>query len=194
MKLHKKSIVKTTAFTSIALLLSKCMGIAREFIQVSYLGVGPLSDAFNTAFKIPTILRKIFAEGALSAAFVPTIIKVMRQDSESQASKLFTLTGLIFGVLILALCVIVSLFPEPVIYFCAPGFYTKPEEMLTAISLIRILIYFVFFIFWSALLAGALQSKMHFAIPSWGPAILNVFYIGGLLFGIYFGLSDDTLA
>ena len=72
---------------------------------------------------------------------------------------------------------------------CAPGFRTKAVELETATNLIRILIYFVFFIFSSALLAGALQAKMHFAVPSWGPALLNIFYIGGMLICLHFGLS-----
>lgn len=192
--LHKKSIVRKTAFVSIALLLSKFLGVAREVFQVRYLGVGPLSDAFNSAFKIPNLLRRIFAEGALSAAFIPTMVKVMRDDSEKQASKLMTLMALFFGTLILALCVIVSFFPEPIIYIVAPGFRDKPVELHTAIGLIRILIYFVFFIFWGGLFAGALQAKMHFTVPSWGPALLNIFYIGGLIVSIYFGLPVTAFA
>ena len=71
-KLHKKSILKNTAFVSFSLLMSKFLGVIRDVLQVRYMGVGALSDAFNIAFKIPQVLRKIFAEGALSAAFVPT--------------------------------------------------------------------------------------------------------------------------
>ena len=193
-KLHKKSILQKTAWVSISLLISKLMGVAREVVQVEYLGAGPLSDAFNIAMKIPSLLRKVFAEGALSAAFVPTIVQVMKQDDESQASKLMTLTTAIFGAVLLGLCLIVSFYPEPFVRLCAPGFVAKPLEFEAAVKLIRILIYFVFFIFWSALLAGALQAKMHFAVPSWGPALLNVFYIGGMGVSLYFGLPVDVFS
>lgn len=193
-KLHKKSILKNTALVSFSLLISKFLGFVRDVIQVRYMGVGALSDAFNIAIKIPQLLRKIFAEGALSAAFIPTIVQVMNKDTEDQASRLVTSMYLIFGALILGLCLLVSLFPETVIDLCAPGFKTKAVELETATKLIRILIYFVLFIFSSALLAGALQAKMHFAIPSWGPALLNVFYIGGLLICLHYGLSVDTFA
>ncbi len=189
-KLHKKSILKHTAFVSLASLMSKFLGVIRDVIQVRYMGVGALSDAFNIAFKIPQVLRKIFAEGALSAAFIPTIVK---QDQE-QGSRLVTALFLLFGTLILVLCFLVSYFPETVIDLCAPGFRSKKLELQTAISLIRILIYFVFFVFSSALFAGALQSKMHFAVPSWGPALLNVFYIGGLLISLHYGLAISTFA
>lgn len=187
-KLHKKSILKKTALVSIMLLLSKLLGVVREIFQVRYLGVGPLSDAFNSVMKIPNLLRKVFADGAMNAAFIPTIVRVMKQDSESQASRLTTLMSIFFGLIIGLLCLIVSLFPEPFILLSAPGFRDKPVEFAAAVDLMRIVIYFVFFVFWSALLAGALQSKMHFTVPSWGPALLNIFYIGGLVICLHWGL------
>ncbi len=191
-KLQKSSIIKKTASVSLSLLFSKFLGVIREVVQVSYLGVGPLSDAFNTAMKIPTLLRKLFAEGALSAAFVPTLIRVTSDDSQEQASRLLTLTYVVFGTVILILCGLISYYPKPFIMLIAKGFANKPEELKIAISVIRILIYFVFFIFTSALLASALQAKMHFTVPAWGPALLNVFYISGLLLATRYGLSVDT--
>lgn len=188
-KLKKKSILKKTAGVSILLLFSKFLGIIREIAQVSYLGVGPLSDAFNVALKIPTFLRKVFAEGALSAAFTPTIIRVTTQDSQEQASKLVTLTYGIFGIVILFACGLVSWYPEFFITLIAWGFIDKPSELKIAAEVIQILIYFSFFLYTSGLLASALQAKMHFIIPAWGPALLNVFYIGGLLISTYYGFS-----
>ncbi len=193
-KLKKSSIIKKTASVSLSLLFSKFLGIIREVVQVSYLGVGPLSDAFNTAMKIPTLLRKLFAEGALSAAFVPTLIKVTTEDSQEQASRLMTLTYVVFGTLIIALCFLISFYPKPFIMLIAKGFANKPEELKIAIDIIRILIFFVFFIFTSALLASALQAKMHFTVPAWGPALLNVFYITGLLLATRYGLSVATFS
>lgn len=189
MNLTKGSILSKTARVSIVLLFSKFLGVAREIIQARYLGVGSLSDAFNTAMKIPTLLRKIFAEGALSAAFVPTIVRVTKEDSQEQASRLMTLTFIGFGTLLTLICIAISLFPEAMIYLIADGFKEKPVEMAIATEVITILIYFVLFVFVSALFASALQAKMHFTIPAWGPALLNIFYIGGLLLCLYGGLS-----
>ncbi len=191
-KLQKSSIIKKTASVSLSLLLSKFLGVIREVAQVSYFGVGPLSDAFNTAMKIPSVLRKLFAEGALSAAFVPTIINVTSKDSQDQASKLMSVTFMVFGAFLLSLCLIISLYPKPFILLIAKGFIDKPAELHTAMSILQILIYFVFFIFTSALLASALQAKMHFTVPAWGPALLNVFYIAGLLLAKKFGLSAKS--
>lgn len=193
-KLQKKSILIKTASVAASLLFSKLLGVFREWFQIKYLGVGELSDAFNTAIKIPNLLRKIFAEGALSAAFVPTIVKVTAEDSQRQASKLMTLTYVIFGAVVLALCMLISFFPEPFIRIIASGFAQKPIEMAIATSVIRILIYFAFFVFTSALLASALQAKMHFTVPAWGPTLLNVFYIVGLAVCHWFGFSVDIFS
>lgn len=193
-RLHKKSILKKTVQVGSSLLLSKFLGIAREVLQVKYLGVGALSDAFNIAFKIPNVLRKIFAEGALSAAFVPTLIKIMRNENEDEASRLLTLTYMVIGSVIVLLCFIVLFFPHLVILLFAPGFMHKTVELVTAINLIRILIFFILFIFSGALLAGAMQAKHHFTVPSWGPALLNVVYIGGLIIAIKYGLPVEYFA
>lgn len=193
-RLHKKSILKKTAQVGASLLLSKFLGIAREVLQVKYLGVGQLSDAFNIAYRIPNMLRKIFAEGALSAALIPTLVKVMRKENEEQASKLITLTQLVIGTLLLGLCFLVTLYPQLIILLFAPGFVQSAVQFNTAVNLIRILIFFIVLIFSSALLASAMQAKHHFAVPSWGPALLNVVYIAGLLIAMKFGLPVEQFA
>ena len=76
--LHKKSILQKTAAVGSSTLLSRVFGIVREVLMVHYLGAGVVSDAFLTAFKIPNALRKIFAEGALSAAYVPTFVHMIK--------------------------------------------------------------------------------------------------------------------
>jgi putative peptidoglycan lipid II flippase len=193
-RLHKKSILKKTAQVGISLLFSKFLGIARDVLQVKYLGVGPFSDAFNIAFRIPNALRKVFAEGALSAALIPTLVKIMKGDHEEAVSKLLTLTFIAIGAAILVLCLAVVAFPHVIVWLFAPGFMHKEVEFSTTVHLIRILIFFIFFIFSSALLAGAMQAKHHFTIPSWGPALLNVVYIGGLLLALGYDLSVERFA
>lgn len=193
-KLQRKAILKKTIGISLLLLGSKFLGIIREFVQVSYLGVGSLSDAFNTAMKLPNLLRKLFAEGALSATFIPTITRVTAQESQDEASRLLTLTFGVFGGILLVICTVIAIFPNFFIMFIAQGFADKPIELLAATQIIRILIFFVFFVFASALLASAMQAKMHFTVPAWGPALLNVFYILGLGIGAYLSLSVDKFA
>lgn len=177
----KRSILKKTAQVGFSALVSKFLGIIREVFQVGYLGIGVASDAFSLAFKIPNMLRRVFAEGALSAATIPTLVKIVKEDEKATASKLISLIMIVMGITVFALCVTVIALDEKVILLFAPGFIYKPEELSLATSLIRILIFFILFISPSALLAGAMQAKNHFTVPAWGPAILNIVYIIGLI-------------
>jgi putative peptidoglycan lipid II flippase len=182
-KLDKKSILKKTAQVGASLLLSKFLGIFREIVQVHYLGIGQLSDAFAIAYQIPNLLRRVFAEGALSAAFIPTLVSVAQADAcdhGHQASRLVTLTLAVIGTIVFVLCLFVVYSPEKVILLFAPGFADKPTELMLATPLVRILIFFIFFISSSALFAGALQAKHHFTVPSWSAVLLNIVYIAGL--------------
>lgn len=190
-KLKKKSILQKTAQVGFSSLISKFLGIMREILQVHYLGIGPISDAFNMAYKIPNSLRKVFAEGALSAAFIPTLVKVVKEEKENQASKLMTLMIMVVSSVVLFLCLLVFLFPDFIIWLYAPGFIQKAQELTIAISLVKVLIFFIFFISFSALLAGAMQAKNHFWVPSWGSVLLNIMYISGLLICNHYGLSVE---
>lgn len=188
-QLHKKAILKETAQVGILFLFSKFLGIIREILQVSYLGITSLSDAFNIAFRIPNSMRKIFAEGALSAAFVPTLVRVVKQESESEVNKLVTLLLFSVSSFILLLCLIIFLFPQYIVLLYASGFADKPIEFMASISLLRVLIFFIFFISTSTLLAGVMQAKQYFVVPAWGPIILNIPYILGLLISRFFNFS-----
>src|SRR5579872_2246155 len=100
----RKSIINQTLRVSWATLLSKALGIIREVLTVNYLGASALSDAFLTAWKIPNSLRKIFAEGALSAAFVPSLVHTVRKEGRASVNKLMLLAIIIFQSLVLLLC------------------------------------------------------------------------------------------
>lgn len=192
-RLHKKSILKKTAEVGVSSLISKCMGIVREILQNNYFGgPGAISDAFNIAYRIPNLFRKIFAEGALSAAFIPTLVKVVKTGKYDQANKLMTILLLSIGTVVLLLCIPIFLFPKQMVLLAAPGFASKPLELETALPLVRILIFFIFFISVGAMLAGAMQAKQHFAVPAWGPVLLNIVYISGLLICSRYNLSVAT--
>jgi len=92
----QKRILKKTIEVGGSTLVSRFFGILREVIMVRYLGASGLSDAFLTAYKIPNSLRKIFAEGALSAAFIPTIVTTMQHDNKKGIAGLMSLAFLIF--------------------------------------------------------------------------------------------------
>ena len=94
--LTKSAIIKHTFQVGANTLVSRLLGLTREILQVNFLGVGLIADAFTAAFFLPNSLRKIFAEGALTAAFVPTFIKIFKRDGVEKANSLMTLSFLLF--------------------------------------------------------------------------------------------------
>ena len=93
--LSKESIVRKTLQVGISTLGSRVLGIAREMLTVSYLGTGVDADAFITAWKIPNSLRKVFAEGALSVAFIPALVQLTKEGKKDEANGLMTLGFLV---------------------------------------------------------------------------------------------------
>lgn len=176
--LHKKSIVKKTIQIGGSTLMSRFLGIIRELLTIKYLGVGAASDAFITAYKIPNSLRKIFAEGALSAAFIPSFVTSLRKDKQ-EAFSLMSLAFILFEGILLIVCALTIFFAPSVVTFAAPGF--SAQQAALTVPLLRILMPFIFFISSSALLAGALQAVGHFFVPAFGPILLNIVFIAGLL-------------
>src|SRR3989337_4253012 len=101
--LTKNKIIQKTIEVGGSTLLSRFFGIVREVLMVKYLGASGLSDAFLTAYKIPNSLRKIFAEGALSAAFIPTVVSTIKHNDLNAVAGLMSLAFLIFEGMVLLL-------------------------------------------------------------------------------------------
>jgi len=186
----KKSIIHKTMQVAGSTMVSRVLGVIRELLTVKYLGAGIASDAFITAFKIPNSLRKMFAEGALSAAFVPAFIAVLRKD-EKKAHSLMSWGFIIFEGILLLLCALVMIFAPFVVYLIAPGF--SQEQIAYTVPLLRILMPFILFISSGALLAGALQAMGQFFVPAFGPILLNIVFIIGLLICLTFHWPVEVL-
>ena len=177
-KLSRKTIIKKTAMVGLSTLLSRVLGVVREVLKVRYLGAGALADAFNMAFKIPNTLRKVFAEGALSASFIPTLISVQKKQDQDQVNKLMSLMFLFFEGALLALCFLIFWKASFVVSVLAPGFIqpgADPERFLAAVKLTRITIFFVFFV-------------------SSSPILLNISFIAGLVISLYYKLPIEQFA
>jgi len=190
MSLQNKILKKTIEIGG-STLISRFFGIVREVLIVRYLGVSGLSDAFLTAYKIPNSLRKIFAEGALSAAFIPTIVNTIKHHNKSAISGLMSLSFLIFEGIVLTLCALVMTHARTILKFIAPGF--SEIQITHAIPLLWILMPFIFFISSSALLSGALHAVGHFFIPAIAPIIVNIIFIMGIALCLIFNLPVTML-
>jgi putative peptidoglycan lipid II flippase len=184
--MNKQTIRKNTIQIAALTLLSRGFGVLREILMVRYLGVSGLSDAFLTAFKIPNLLRKAFAEGALSAAFIPTVAQIVRKDGPSSISSMMTLGFILFEGLVLLIVFLVMLFADTFLRYIVPGF--TEAQIQVCVPMLRVLMPFIFFISSSALLAGPLQAVNHFFVPAFGPILLNIVFIIGLLVCLFYKL------
>lgn len=189
--LTKKAIRSKTVQLGSLTLLSRAFGLVREVLLGRFLGSGMISDAFFTAFKVPNMLRKIFAEGALSAAFVPRIVQTVRHEGKQEASKLITLSFLVFELLLLVLSIPFMVFPRFFMFIIAPGFNSVQIDQTA--PMIVLLMPFIFFISASAIFAGALQADNHFFIPAFSPVLFNIVLIIGLVLGIQYHLPASFL-
>lgn len=187
---HKK-IIKKTIEVGGSTLLSRFFGILREVLMVKYLGVSGLSDAFLTAYKIPNSLRKIFAEGALSAAFIPTVVNTIKHEDPQAVAGLMSLSFLIFEGIVLTICTFIIIYAQQVLHFIAPGF--SEQQLAAAVPMLHILMPFIFFISSSALLGGALHAVGHFFIPAIAPVIINIIFIIGICISLFFNLPVTYL-
>src|SRR5579872_4472607 len=112
--LSTKNILTKTIQVGIPTLLSRCFGIVREILMVRYLGASGLSDVFLTAYKLPNSLRKVFAEGALSAAFIPTIVTNLKQDNHNAIAGIMSLGFIFFEGIVLILCALTMYYAQQV--------------------------------------------------------------------------------
>jgi len=190
--MNKKSILKKTFHFGFFTLISRLLGLPREILQIKYLGVGALSDAFIAAWRLPNFFRRIFAEGALSAAFIPTYVKLTGKNKTQTAHGTMTLSFIFFEGIVFLMTLFVFFWPHLVIWLVTPGF--SPEQIAYAVPLLRILFPFLFFISSSALLSGALQAHNHFFAQSFGPVLHNIFYLSTVAFCLVFHKAPQTLA
>lgn len=191
LNLSKKAILKKTAQFGFVTFFSRILGIIREMLVARILGVGVISDAFLTALKLPSFLRRILAEGSLSAAFVPVFVRKVKEGDKQEANGLMSATFLFFEGIVFLLIIFVAIFPNLVFMIAAPGF--TQEQLTYAIPFLRILFPMIFFFSASALLAGALNSVNHVLIPAIGPVINNIFFIAFLLGAKFFNFSVATV-
>jgi putative peptidoglycan lipid II flippase len=179
-----QSVARSAGIVSIAVMFSRVLGLVRETIFARFFGAGFLYDAFVVAFKIPNILRDLFAEGALSAAFVKVFTDYQIKKNEIEAWRL---AGLIFNVLAVVMSgvTILGILLAPyVVPLLARGF--PPEKAALAVTLTQIMFPFILLVALAALAMGVLNTKGRFGIPASASTAFNVAaIIAGLGFAYY---------
>lgn len=162
-------------------MLSRILGLVRDMVLMGVFGAGGLMDAFLVAFKIPNFLRRLFAEGAFSQAFVPILTEYKETRSFNEVQLLISRVSGVLSSILLVLTVVVILLAPQVVYVFAPGFAGDATKFNAATELLRLTFPYLLFISMTAFFGSILQSYGRFAAPAFAPVLLNLCMIGGAL-------------
>ncbi|MHB9327488.1 murein biosynthesis integral membrane protein MurJ [Kluyvera intermedia] len=178
------NLLKSLAAVSSMTMFSRVLGFARDAIVARVFGAGMATDAFFVAFKLPNLLRRIFAEGAFSQAFVPILAEYKSKQGE-EATRVFV--AYVSGLLTLALAVvtIAGMLAAPwVILVTAPGFADTADKFALTSQLLQITFPYILLISLASLAGAILNTWNRFSVPAFAPTLLNISMIGFALFGV----------
>jgi putative peptidoglycan lipid II flippase len=176
------NLLKSLAAVSSMTMLSRVLGFVRDTIIARTFGAGIASDAFVVAFKLPNLLRRIFAEGAFSQAFVPILAEYKTQQGE-EATRTFIayVSGLL--TLVLALVTFLGVLAAPwIVWVSAPGFADEADRFALTTDLLRVTFPYILLISLSSLAGAVLNTWNRFSVPAFVPTLLNVSMIVFALF------------
>ncbi|UOP04331.1 murein biosynthesis integral membrane protein MurJ [Conchiformibius kuhniae] len=164
-------------------MLSRILGFVRDAVLARIFGAGAAMDAFVVAFRLPNLLRRVFAEGAFSQAFIPVLAEY-RQNRDERTTRLFV--QYVAGMLLFALCIVtaIGIVAAPlIIRITAGGFSTDGTRFELAVSLLQIVFPYILFISLSSFVGSILNTYGKFVIPAFTPVLLNVSFI---VFAVFF--------
>lgn len=170
------SVLRSTIKMAIATFFSRILGLVREQVMAAYFGASGVTDAFLVAYRIPNLLRDLFAEGAFSSAFVPTFVEANQKSQEESRELMWSLFWLLFFITG-AIGIGIAVFAPELISLFAPAFTKNPEKFNLTVNLTRIMAPFLTFVSLAALFMGALNSLKVFFIPALAPASYNIMSI-----------------
>src|SRR5688572_25137689 len=167
-------LARSAGVFGLATVASRVLGLVRDQVLAFYFGAGDANDAFRVASRIPNLVRDLFAEGAMSAAFVPTFTRQLtlegREKSWRLASSVINALLLITGFIV----VVGIVFAEPLVRLYAPDYSEVPGKLELTVYLARIVFPFLTLVAVAAVLMGMLNSLGHFFVPALSPAMFNV--------------------
>lgn len=166
------SVARSAGIVSVAVMFSRVLGLVRETIFARFFGAGFLYDAFVVAFKIPNILRDLFAEGALSAAFVKVFTDYQIKRTEAEAWRLASLIFNVLAVVMSVITIVGILIAPYIIPILARGF--SPEKAALAVTLTQIMFPFILLVALAALAMGVLNTKGRFGVPASASTAFNI--------------------
>ena len=187
---HVRQIASASSIVSLATLASRILGFVRDMTIAWLFGAGMMADAFFVAFRIPSTLRELLGEGALSAAFIPTFTRTATREGRDAA---WDLASVVMGALVVVLAGVTLLgvvFAPGIVRILAsgPSFAQIPGKVPLTIQLLRIMFPYIFLVGLAAFFMAILNSLGHFLTPALAPAVLNIAMISaGVLIAPHVG-------
>jgi putative peptidoglycan lipid II flippase len=176
-----RAVARAAAVVGAATLASRVLGFVRDLVVARAFGAGPLTDAFFVAFRLPNLLRRLVAEGALSSAFIPVFTEYVttrrREDTREMLRAVIGDMALLLG----GLSVLGVLGAPLVVRMMAPGFFGDPVLGALTVRLTRLMFPYLFLVGLAAMAMGILNAHRHFLLPALSPVALNVGIIGAAL-------------
>ena len=177
------SLFKSASTVSLFTLLSRITGLVRELLIASSFGASAMTDAFNVAFRIPNLFRRLFAEGAFSQAFVPVLAASKAQHGEAATKLLIDRVATLLTWILLLTCVIGVAAAPLLVWAMASGLQQEPRGYEAAVVMTRWMFPYIAFMSLVALSSGVLNTWRRFAVPAATPVLLNVSMIGAAWLG-----------
>ena len=174
----RRGLIRAAGVVGAATLLSRALGYLRDMTIARYFGAGLASDAFFAAFRLPSLLRELLGEGALSASFIPVLAGEAARAGRARAMQLAGAAFTAVAGATLVLAVLGILLAPGLVTLVAPGFQSTPGKWELTVSLTRWMFPFLCCVALAALLGGFLNAQGHFATPALSPAVFNIGMIG----------------
>ena len=176
------NLLRALATISSLTLISRVLGFVRDFVIARSFGAGAATDAFFVAFRLPNLLRRMFAEGAFSQAFVPILAEYRNTRGEAETRTLVNRVATLLALAVGALSLLGIVGAPFIIYISAPGFAADADKFALTVELTRITFPYILFMSLVALAGGVLNTWSRFAIPAVTPVLLNIAFIAMALF------------
>jgi putative peptidoglycan lipid II flippase len=174
---EKHRITRAAGLMSIATFISRILGYIKDMILAQFFGATGIADTFFVAFRIPNLLRELFAEGSMSSAFIPVLTEYQTKQGAREAERLVRITFTFILIFVGLICLLGIIFAPTIVTAIAPGFITMPEKFSLTVLLTRIMFPFLLFISLAALAMGALNTRRIFFPSALAPALMNIVII-----------------
>jgi putative peptidoglycan lipid II flippase len=183
-----ESVVRSAGMVSVAMAMSRITGLVREIVMARLFGAGFVYDAFLLGFRIPNLTRDLFAEGALSSAFVPIFAQTLAQKGRKEAAVLANLVATALIIVVGLFCLFGIIFSPAWVDLLASGFHQVPGKFELAVKMTRIMFAFLLLVALAAQAMGVLNACNRFAVPALASTFFNIGSVGfGLMLGYLLG-------